>query len=116
MTFTGADLNVAQNPHLEINENLVSSPLSPIPHLPHIMISYTQRSCTIEDRNTLTCIAPAVAGDTLSYRLILDDAPFPDEPDAELELMLRPNPTGFRLITESVAIGSTAFIQIEVNI
>ena len=81
-----------------------------------MIISYAQSPCTAEDRNTLTCIAPAVAGDViLSYRLILDDAPFPDEPDAELELMLRPNPTGFRLITESIAIGSTKLIQIEVR-
>ena len=69
------------------------------------------------DRSTLTCIAPAVAGagDILSYRLILDDAPFPDEPDADLELMLRPNP-GFRLITESVALWPNDLIQIEVSI
>ena len=45
--------------------------------------------------------------------MILDDAPFPDE---DLELMLRPNPTGFKLITESVVTGSTALIQIEVRI
>lgn len=65
------------------------------------------------DSTTLTCTAPPVVDDsqetTLSYMVVLSDAPFPELPEAELRLSLRPNPSGFRLVTTST------FVQIQVN-
>ena len=69
---------------------------------------------------TLNCIAPPASVEetqesrNLSYRLKLDDAPFPDMLEAGLQLMVRPDPTEFMLLTESVGPNSS-LVQIQVH-
>ena len=50
----------------------------------------------------------------LSYWLELDDAPFPDMLEAGLQLMVRPDPTDFMLLTESVG-PISSLVQIQVH-
>lgn len=49
---------------------------------------------------------------------VLDGAVFSEFPQAELQLSVRPNPRGFRLVTISVLIEATAlaFVQITVRL
>jgi hypothetical protein len=71
------------------------------------------------DNSTLTCITPPVGADSgmPSYVLMLDNAPFPSSPPAELQLSIALNPTQFMLLTESVQAGTgSRFIQIQVKI
>ena len=50
-----------------------------------------------------------------SYWLELDDAPFPDMLEAGLQLTVRPDPTGFMLLTKSVK-SDSYIVQIRVSI
>ena len=47
--------------------------------------------------------------------LVLDNAPFPDIPEGELQLSLRQNPGNLMLLTPSVVIDTTSSIQISVR-
>ena len=40
----------------------------------------------------------------IQYTLILDNAPFPDLPDSDLQLSARPDPTGFTLVVTPVSL------------
>ena len=68
---------------------------------------------------TLNCTAPPASVEemqesrNLSYWLELDDAPFPDMLEAGLQLMVRPDPTDFMLLTESVG-PNPSLVQIQV--
>ena len=76
-----------------------------------------QSPCTIVNSTTLTCVTPGFDGDvgSINYTLLLDDAPFPASLEGALQLSLRPDPSGFELVTESVIVGTTTFIQITVS-
>ena len=47
--------------------------------------------------------------------LVLDDAPFPDMLDRELQLSLRQNPGNLMLLTPTVVVDFTSIIQISVR-
>ena len=71
---------------------------------------------------TLNCTAPPASVEETQesrnlsgYWLELDDAPFPDMLEAGLQLMVRPDPTEFVLLTESVGPNSS-LVQIQVCI
>ena len=69
---------------------------------------------------TLNCIAPPASVEktqesrNLSYWLELDDAPFPDMLEAGLQLIVRPDPTDFKLLTDSVG-PNASLLQIQVH-
>ena len=109
---------MAQNPQLVLeNEVRVSSPLSSC-----IASLYPplQSPCVAVNFTTLNCTAPPASVEetqeslNLSYWLELDDAPFPDMLEAGLQLMVRPDPTEFMLLTNKV--GPNSFlVQIQVR-
>ena len=77
-----------------------------------------QTPCMAVNSSTLTCRTPPIAvaaGQPLTYTLELDNAPFPDTLESALQLMARPDPTGFTLVTTVVTRGSEdEFVDIQV--
>ena len=113
LTFTGENLDVAQNPQLVFSDGARVSLLIP----PHSTLPL-QSPCSVRSSTTLTCITPPVdaAVDMPTYVLVLDNAPFPEVLPEDLQVSVSPTPTGFTLITDSVQIGAESrFIQIEVS-
>ena len=52
----------------------------------------------------------------IQYTLILDNAPFPDLPDSDLQLSARPDPTGFTLVVTPVSLEvDSAIVRITVR-
>ena len=112
LTFTGNNLDVTQNPQLVLESEVrVSSPLTSLPSCTELhtsLILSLQSPCFVVSFTFLNCTAPPASMEekqgslSLSYRLELDDAPFPDVLEADLQLMVRPDPTDFMLLTESV--------------
>ena len=79
-----------------------------------------QFPCVVVSFTTLNCTAPPASVEetqesrNLSYRLELDDAPFPDMLEAGLQLLVRPDPTELILLT--VSVGPNSFlVQIQVR-
>ena len=100
LTFTGDNLDVAQNPRLVLHLSL-------------------QSSCVAVDATTLTCLVPPTNANSgqIQYSLILDNAPFPDISDIELlQLSSSPNPSGFTLVVTPVSLeAGSAIVRITVR-
>ena len=116
LTFTGDNLDVAQNPRLVLNGASVSSP-NPPPYTRQCDLSL-QSSCDVVNA-TLTCLVPPTNADSgqIQYSLVLDNAPFPDISDIEfLQLSSSPNPSAFTLIATPVSLeADSAIIRITVR-
>ena len=117
LSFSGNNLDVAQNPLLILNGESVSFDDSSHACTHTTLLPCMQSPCVEVGMNTLNCTTPSVGSvqAMVFYMLVLDDAPFPDLQDfPELQLEVRPDPTGFRLVTQTVGVDSN-LVQIEVS-
>ena len=88
-----------------------------------LLFSFFQSSCSTIDDETISCIVPhfttsryiSIMEFEVRYELVLDAVPTPNFRDDNFTLSVKPDPSEFTLITDSVS-NSSYDVQIDVSL
>ncbi len=126
LTFTGVNLDVVQQPVLEVYQPMGAPPATTEQHhvifdffVLHNVLTLLQRStCSIVDNTTIICSTPNLTTTSLTpldYVLMFDDVPLTTH--ASLPISVQSDPSNFRLEgSQEVTSGTATLIRIVVYV